>query len=70
MNDAVEDKGRIHQQCEANNLQPFKGFPTETQRDDPDKESSASVNGRPRCSANTSSHREAEEIEATVKRQS
>lgn len=59
---AVEDKGRVHEKGESHYLEPLEGLPAKEQRDDPDEERSARVDGRPRRGTDASRYREAKEV--------
>lgn len=64
-NDAVEEEGEVDQQDEPDNLKPLERLPAETERDDPNKECTASVNGRARGSADGACDGKPKEVEAT-----
>lgn len=64
-NDAVEDESEVHQQDESDNLKPLERLPAEAKRDNPNKECTASVDGRPRGSADGARDGKAKEVEAT-----
>lgn len=46
LDDAVEQEGEVDQQGEAKDLQPLECLPAEAERDDPDEEGPAGVDGR------------------------
>lgn len=45
LNDAVEEKGEVHEQREARDLQPLESLPAEAERHNPDEERAACVDG-------------------------
>lgn len=63
-NDAVEEEGEVHQQDESDNLKPLERLPAEAERDNPNKECTAGVDGRARSSADRACDRKAKEVEA------
>lgn len=63
--DAVEEEGEVHQQDEPDDLKPLEGLPAKAERDNPDKQCTAGVDGRARGSADGASDRKAKEVEAT-----
>ena len=65
LNDAVEEERGIDEHGETHNLQRLERLPAEAERDDPDEERPAGVNGRPRGRTDGPRHGEAEEVEAT-----
>ena len=64
LDDAVEEEGEVDEQREAADLQPLERLPAEAQRDDPDEQRPARVDGRARRGADVARDREAEEVEA------
>lgn len=65
LDDAVEQKGEVHKQGESHNLEPLERLPSQAKGDNPNEQSSASVNSRPRGGADASGDRETKEVEAT-----
>lgn len=65
LHDAVEQEGEVDEKSEADDLQPLERLPAEAQRDNPDEERSARVDGRSRRGADGARDGEAEEVEAT-----
>ena len=61
----VEYECAVHKQCETEDLQPFECLPAQTQRDDPDEERTAGIDGRARRSGDGASYGETEEVETT-----
>ena len=45
LDDAVEEESEVDEQREADHLEPLEGFPAETERDHPDEERAACVDG-------------------------
>lgn len=66
LHEAIEQKGRINQQSKSGNLQPLERFPAKAERNDPDEERSASVNGGARGGTDGASNGQPEEVEATM----
>lgn len=62
----VEEEGSVDEQRESENLEPLECLPSKTQRDNPDEQCSASVDGGTRSCGNGARHAETEEVEATV----
>ena len=50
LDDAVEEEGEVDEENKSYYLQPLKSLPAKTQRNEPDEESTAGVNGRAGCS--------------------
>ena len=65
----IEQKCAIDKHHEADDLQPFKGFPSKSEGNQPDKQCSASVDGATSSSRYRPSNREAEVVKATDKSQ-
>lgn len=63
-NNVVEQHGAVDEQGEADDLQPFEGFPAEAQADDPDEQRAARVDGAARGGRDGAGDGEAEEVEA------
>ena len=61
----IEKKCPIDKQDKSNNLQPLEGFPSQAERDDPNEERTACVDGRSGRSANGSRDRETKEVESS-----
>ena len=68
LDDAVEQESKVDQQDEADNLQPLKCFPAQAERDHPDEERAARVDGGARGGAHAAGYGETEEVEATVEK--
>lgn len=66
LDDAVEQKGGIHQQGEADNLQPLERLPSEAERHNPDEERPARVNGGARGGTDGAGNGEPKEVEAAI----
>jgi hypothetical protein len=66
LNDAVEEEGEVHQESETDNLQPLERLPAEAERDHPDEQGTAGVDGGARRGADAAGDGEAEEVEAAV----
>lgn len=66
LDDAVEQEGEVDEQGETGNLQPLERLPAEAERDDPDEEGPAGVDGRAGGGADGPRDGEAEEVEAAV----
>jgi len=66
LDDAVEQEGEVDEEGEAGHLQPLERLPAEAERDDPDEEGPAGVNGRAGGGADGPRDGEAEEVEAAV----
>lgn len=66
LDDAVEEEGEVDEQGEADDLQPLERLPAEAERDDPDEERPARVDGRAGGGADAARDGEAEEVEAAV----
>lgn len=66
LDDAVEQEGKVHQQREAEDLEPLERLPTQAEGHDPDEKGPASVDSRARCSADLLGDVEAEEVESTA----
>lgn len=49
---AVEQEGKVHQQGKSDYLQPLERLPAESERDDPDEQRTARVDGGPRRGTN------------------
>lgn len=64
-NDAIEEEGEVDQQDESDNLKPLERLPAEAERDDPNKERTASVDRRARGSADGARDGKPKEVEAT-----
>jgi hypothetical protein len=64
LDDAVEQEGEVDEECKPGNLQPLECLPAQAERDDPDEQGAARVDGRPRGSADAARDGEAEEVEA------
>lgn len=64
-NDAVEEEGEVDQQDESDNLKPLERLPAKAERDDPNKECTASVDRRARGSADGARDGKPKEVEAT-----
>lgn len=45
LDDAVKEEGEVDEQGEADDLQPLERLPAEAERDDPDEEGPAGVDG-------------------------
>lgn len=60
---AIEQERPVDEQREADNLQPFEGFPPETEGDDPDEEGTAGVDGGAGGRGDGARDGQAEEIE-------
>ena len=61
----VEQERSVHQERKAQHLKPLERLPTKAQREDPDEERAAGVDGGARCGGDGASHRQTEEVEAT-----
>ena len=68
LDDAVEQESKVDEQHEAGDLQPLERLPAEAERDDPDEEGAARVDGGARRGADAARDREAEEVEAAAVR--
>lgn len=66
LDDAVEQEGEVDEQGEAEDLQPLERLPAEAERDDPDEERPAGVDGRAGGGADGPRDGEAKEVEAAV----
>lgn len=64
LHDAVEEEGEVHQEGKAGDLQPLERLPLKTQRDDPNEEGPARVDGGSGRCADAPRHGQAEEVEA------
>lgn len=62
----VEDGGSVYKQDEARHLEPFESLPSETKADQPNEESSASVDGTSCSSRDDAGDTETEEVETTI----
>lgn len=56
LDNAVEDKGKVHQEGETQDLEPLECFPAQAQGDNPNEQGSACIDGRSCCSTDTSSN--------------
>jgi len=65
LDDAVEQKGKVHEECETDDLEPLERLPAEAERDDPDEERTARVNRGAGGGADAARDGEAEKVEAT-----
>lgn len=65
LDDAVEQEGEVHKQGESENLEPLERLPAQAKRNDPNEQSPASVNSRPRGGTDAPGDRETKEVEAT-----
>jgi hypothetical protein len=63
MDDIVEKKCTVNEACKTNDLKPFERLPAQSQRDEPDEQSAAGVDGAAGCSGDGACYRETEEIE-------
>ena len=66
LDDAVEQEGEVDKQHEAGDLQPLERLPAEAERDDPDEEGAARVDGGARRGADAARDGQAEEVEAAA----
>lgn len=66
LDDAVEHKRRVHKDCEAEHLEPLEALPAKAERDDPDEEGSACVNGGSCGRADAAGDGQTEKVEATA----
>ena len=66
LDDAVEQEGEVDEQHEAGDLQPLERLPAEAERDDPDEEGAARVDGGARRGADAARDGQAEEVEAAA----
>lgn len=67
LNNPVEQERKVDEQDKANNLQPLERLPAKTERDNPDEQGAASVDGRPRGSADAACNRYTEKVETTAR---
>lgn len=65
LDDAVEQEGEVDEEGEAKDLQPLESLPAEAERDDPDEERPAGIDGRAGGSTDGPRDGKAEEVEAT-----
>lgn len=63
LDQAVEQESKVHQQGEADHLQPLERLPSKAERHDPNEQRTAGVNGRPRCRADGPGDGQAKEVE-------
>lgn len=68
LDDAVEQESKVDEQAEADDLEPLERLPAEAERDDPDEERAARVDGGAGGGAHAAGYGETEEVEATVRR--
>ncbi len=66
LDDAVEEESEVDEQGEAEDLQPLESLPAEAERDDPDEEGAAGVDGGARGGGDAARDGEAEEVEAAA----
>ena len=64
LDDTVEEEGKVDQHGETNDLELLEGLPAQTERDDPDKQGPASIDGRAGGSAYTTGNGQAKKVEA------
>ncbi|KAB8343242.1 hypothetical protein FH972_022832 [Carpinus fangiana] len=64
LDDVVEQECAVHEQREADDLQPLEALPAKAQTDDPDEERAAGVDGAAACGAHAARHAQPEEVEA------
>lgn len=65
LDDAVEEEGEVDEEREAGDLQPLEGLPAEAERDHPDEEGAAAVDGGARGGADAAGDGEPEEVETS-----
>jgi len=63
--DIIEQKRAVNEQHEAEDLQPFERLPAQRQRDEPDEEGAAGIDGGAGGGADGAGDGEAEEVEAS-----
>jgi hypothetical protein len=64
--DTVEEEGEVHEEGEADDLEPLERLPAEAEGDHPDEEGAARVDGRAGGCADAAGDGESEEVEASV----
>lgn len=63
--DIVEQECTVNEASKTDNLKPFERFPAQPQRDEPDEQSAAGINGATGCGGDGARYRETEEVEST-----
>ena len=64
--EVVKQERTVHEQRKPNHLKPLERLPAQSQRNDPDKKSAASIDSGPRSRTDCTSDRQSKEVEAAV----